>query len=325
MARAGAGKGVAVVVTFAAAMLSYHLVEMPFLRMKARLRSTGVAGLDAVEREAPAADATAGGRGGRGRGPVAALGAAPAAEGVARRNGARAAGRADGVGRRGVPDAPAGYGRGVAPTFPVPDVLVLAAGGVVGEAWMSGVLAGIEDAGGVDFRRVESFVGTSAGSIVAARLAAGSPPRRPEDGDADAGRRARGARGPAAAVGGRRGGPARAAGGLGRQRAARHRGARGRCARPARCALAAARARSRPAAARSPGSARSSRAAARGSTGACASSPSTGRPGAASSSARPARRRATVGEAVAASCSVPWVFEPIRSAGASTSTAACGR
>ena len=51
---------------------------------------------------------------------------------------------------------------------------------------MSGVLAGIEEAGGVDFRRVESFVGTSAGSIVAARLAAGLSPRRPEDGDADA-------------------------------------------------------------------------------------------------------------------------------------------
>lgn len=60
-----------------------------------------------------------------------------------------------------------------------PDVLVLAAGGILGEAWMSGVLAGIEDAAGWDFRRCEAFVGTSAGAIVAARLAAGRRPRRP--------------------------------------------------------------------------------------------------------------------------------------------------
>ena len=56
---------------------------------------------------------------------------------------------------------------------------MLAAGGILGEAWMSGVLAGAEDTAGVDFRDCESFVGTSAGSIVAARLAAGEPPRRP--------------------------------------------------------------------------------------------------------------------------------------------------
>jgi len=60
-----------------------------------------------------------------------------------------------------------------------PDVLVLAAGGVAGEAWMAGVLAGIEDATGIDFRRTEQLVGTSAGAIVAAALAAGRPPRRP--------------------------------------------------------------------------------------------------------------------------------------------------
>ncbi|MCW2991671.1 MAG: patatin-like phospholipase family protein, partial [Solirubrobacterales bacterium] len=50
---------------------------------------------------------------------------------------------------------------------------MLAAGGVVGEAWMSGWLRGVSDAAGVDFRRVETLVGTSAGSIVAASLAAG--------------------------------------------------------------------------------------------------------------------------------------------------------
>jgi len=66
--------------------------------------------------------------------------------------------------------------------FVAPDVLVLAGGGVVGEAWMTGVLAGIEDASGADLRRVEAFVGTSAGAIVAARLAAGQRLRRPPRG-----------------------------------------------------------------------------------------------------------------------------------------------
>jgi NTE family protein len=61
-----------------------------------------------------------------------------------------------------------------------PDVLVLAGGGVLGEAWMIGMLAGIEDATGADFRTTEMFVGTSAGAIVSSRLAAGRRPRRPE-------------------------------------------------------------------------------------------------------------------------------------------------
>lgn len=62
-----------------------------------------------------------------------------------------------------------------------PDVLVLGGGGVLGEAWMSGVLAGYEDATGYDLRRCEFFVGTSAGSIVAAQLVAGRSPRRPRE------------------------------------------------------------------------------------------------------------------------------------------------
>jgi NTE family protein len=66
--------------------------------------------------------------------------------------------------------------------FVAPDVLVLAGGGVVGEAWMTGVLAGIEDGAGVDMARVEAFVGTSAGAIVSARLAAGRRLRRPPGG-----------------------------------------------------------------------------------------------------------------------------------------------
>lgn len=44
---------------------------------------------------------------------------------------------------------------------------------------MMGVLAGIEDATGFDLRDCESFVGTSAGAIVAAHLVAGRSPRRP--------------------------------------------------------------------------------------------------------------------------------------------------
>jgi NTE family protein len=60
-----------------------------------------------------------------------------------------------------------------------PDVLVLGGGGVLGEAWMMGVLAGVEDATGFDLRDCEHFVGTSAGAIVAAHLAAGQSPRRP--------------------------------------------------------------------------------------------------------------------------------------------------
>ncbi len=44
---------------------------------------------------------------------------------------------------------------------------------------MMGVLAGIEDGADVDLRKCESFVGTSAGAIVAAHLVAGNAPRRP--------------------------------------------------------------------------------------------------------------------------------------------------
>jgi NTE family protein len=57
-----------------------------------------------------------------------------------------------------------------------PEVLVLGAGGIVGEAWMGGLLAGLHEATGFDPRDCEHFVGTSAGSIVAAGLAGGVDP-----------------------------------------------------------------------------------------------------------------------------------------------------
>lgn len=51
---------------------------------------------------------------------------------------------------------------------------------------MSGVLAGLEHAHGYDLRDCEYFVGTSAGSIVAAKLATGRRLRRPGLGRSDA-------------------------------------------------------------------------------------------------------------------------------------------
>ena len=57
------------------------------------------------------------------------------------------------------------------------DQLVLGSGGVLGDTWMSAVIAGLLDAGGPDLRLSDHFVGTSAGSIVATRLAAGQDMR----------------------------------------------------------------------------------------------------------------------------------------------------
>ena len=62
----------------------------------------------------------------------------------------------------------------------LPDALVLGAGGTLGEAWLRGLLNGVEAGGSLDFRDCEYLVGTSAGSIVAATLAAG---KRPEAGE----------------------------------------------------------------------------------------------------------------------------------------------
>jgi NTE family protein len=62
-----------------------------------------------------------------------------------------------------------------------PNVLVLGVGGILGEAWMSGFLAGSSHATGIDYHDVDAFVGTSAGSIVAAQLAAGAELQRPRE------------------------------------------------------------------------------------------------------------------------------------------------
>ncbi|MFE1833141.1 patatin-like phospholipase family protein [Streptomyces sviceus] len=54
--------------------------------------------------------------------------------------------------------------------------LVLGGGGPVGGAWMTGVLAGLSDAG-VDPTRADVVIGTSAGAIFGARLLAGESAR----------------------------------------------------------------------------------------------------------------------------------------------------
>ena len=58
-----------------------------------------------------------------------------------------------------------------------PDVLVLGGGGLLGEAWMNAVLAGLDEPGGFDVCACTGYIGTSAGSIVAAALVAGIRPR----------------------------------------------------------------------------------------------------------------------------------------------------
>lgn len=63
-------------------------------------------------------------------------------------------------------------------TVRAPDALVLGGGALLGEAWMNAVLVGLERAGDVDLREADSFIGTSAGSIVASALAAGIRPER---------------------------------------------------------------------------------------------------------------------------------------------------
>ncbi len=191
------------------------------------------------------------------------------------------------------------------PGFVAPDVLVLAGGGVIGEAWMTGLLAGIEDEAGADLRDVEAFVGTSAGAIVAARLAAGAlaapavarPPRR---------RRARPSptRPPACCA------PRRAGAGRPRRRWRRW---PPRSRRPAgrSCARPCWRARPTPAARSARLHDEIERSGARfdGRLRVCCVDKRSGKRvvfGA------PGAPRASVADAVTASCAIPWVFAPVR-------------
>jgi NTE family protein len=188
-----------------------------------------------------------------------------------------------------------------------PDVLVLAAGGTVGEAWMTGVLAGLEQATGIDFRRTEAIVGTSAGSIVGASLIAGRSPRRPRgtstngvaamppERAADRAGPLRAMAGAAFALGAPLAGPALA---LGAPAGARARALVLSRLPDAGRSLAALREQVDAWGARFDGRLRvatvdrdSGRRVVFGS---------------------PRSPHATVGEAVAASCAVPWIFRPVR-------------
>lgn len=59
--------------------------------------------------------------------------------------------------------------------------LVLGGGGVLGAAWMVGALCALEDARGVDVADMDVIVGTSAGSVIGALLAAGVTPQQLRD------------------------------------------------------------------------------------------------------------------------------------------------
>ena len=53
--------------------------------------------------------------------------------------------------------------------------LVLGGGGVIGIAWECGLVEGLRD-GGIDVRRADVVVGTSAGSVVGTWVASGRDP-----------------------------------------------------------------------------------------------------------------------------------------------------
>lgn len=59
--------------------------------------------------------------------------------------------------------------------------LVLGAGGVLGAAWSIGALVALEETGGFDVRDVDILVGTSAGSVLASLLVAGVTPSELRD------------------------------------------------------------------------------------------------------------------------------------------------
>ena len=197
-----------------------------------------------------------------------------------------------------------------------PDALVLGAGRDARRGVAARRAERARGGAGLDFRDCEYLLGTSAGSIVAATLAAGRAPRGrrarrprvgargacrteiepPEPRDARRARR-RVARGAARAGRARDAARPAGAGGDRARRAARPRGG------PAPGAAAGAHAR-RP---RRAHRARSARA----STAGCGSPPSTARSGRRVIFGAPDAPRATVAQAVLASCAVPWLFAPV--------------
>jgi NTE family protein len=62
-------------------------------------------------------------------------------------------------------------------TSPTKRALVLGGGGITGIAWETGIVAGLVERG-VDLHAFERFVGTSAGSVVAAQVATRSPMKK---------------------------------------------------------------------------------------------------------------------------------------------------
>jgi NTE family protein len=202
-----------------------------------------------------------------------------------------------------------------------PDALVLAAGGVLGEAWMTGVLAGIEDSSAIRFATAETFVGTSAGSIVAAGLAAGEPLRRPSDRQADRPAGAEGLAADARSAGADGGGSMlgsllRSAAGVGLNVASPLVGPALALGTPGGALVRAAFLSRIPSTGRSLGAPRAgvlkSSAQFDGRLRVVCVDRGRGRRvvfGA------PGAPRAGVAEAVAASCSVPWLFKPVRIGG----------
>jgi NTE family protein len=193
----------------------------------------------------------------------------------------------------------------------VPDVLVLGGGGVLGEAWLRGALAGLESATGWDLRRCEAFVGTSAGSIVAAVLAAG---RRPEvAGDVAAGwERAAGE----AIPGGRAAGARRLVAGAASAVATPLAPVTAAGLQPARAAVRGAILRRGPTPTRRiPQLAAALRGLEAGFDGRLRVAAVERRSGRRVVFGAPGAPEASVEQAVLASCAVPWVFSPVTIAG----------
>jgi NTE family protein len=199
-----------------------------------------------------------------------------------------------------------------------PDVLVLAAGGTLGEAWMRGLLDGAGRATGIDFRDCEYFVGTSAGSIVAAFLAAGRAP----DSGAEAraanqwGKAAEGNGAPSAVPGGPSGGddagPLAALTRWGLTAAAPFAPLALAGARPAGAAARAAALAAVPRGKRSlPGLGRLVEQTGAEFDGRLRIAAVDRRSGKRVVFGSPGSPDATVAQAVLASCSIPWVFAPV--------------